>query len=158
MVYQWSYNVSGVDANVAGQIFEEIEKKTGALTKEAVVEEARPESSPLHGCFEWDDNIAAEKYRCEQARLLICNLRVVYEDKTKEEGKLITRAYVSTSEKRSDRAQYMTVEKALSDEKTRLLVLHTAMDELRIFKGKYSTLNELGEVMTAIDHVFENVN
>lgn len=158
MVYQWSYNVSGVDANVAGQIFEEIEKKTGALTKEAVVEEARPESSPIHSCFEWDDNIAAEKYRCEQARLLICNLRVVYEDKPKEDGVLVTRAYVSTSGKRTDRAQYMTVEKALSDEKTRLLVLHTAIDELRIFRTKYNTLNELSEVMKAIDRVLDMAN
>jgi hypothetical protein len=40
-------------------------------TPEGVVEAARAETSPLHGFFEWDDNIAGEKYRLGQARDLI---------------------------------------------------------------------------------------
>jgi len=46
-------------------------KRSGILTPSAVVDEARPEDSPLHAAFEWDDSIAAEKYRLEQARRLL---------------------------------------------------------------------------------------
>ena len=33
------------------------------LTPELVVEDARPEESPLHAHFEWDDQIAGEQFR-----------------------------------------------------------------------------------------------
>lgn len=43
----------------------------GRLTPDAVVEDARSESSPLHGLFEWDDAKAAHKQRIERARTII---------------------------------------------------------------------------------------
>lgn len=52
-----------------------LEGDDGRITPEAVVEDARDPESPLHDEFEWDDSVAAEKYRLEQARRL---LRVRY--------------------------------------------------------------------------------
>jgi len=43
----------------------------GVLTPDDVVKDARRDSSPLHDQFEWDDTVAAGKYRIEQARELI---------------------------------------------------------------------------------------
>lgn len=51
-------------------------KKNGRLTPEAVLKAARNPKSPLHLCFEWDDTIAAEKYRQHQARNLVNHVRV----------------------------------------------------------------------------------
>ena len=45
----------------------ELSKKNN-LTAREIVEEARKKNSPLHDFFEWDDSIAAEKYRLAQAR------------------------------------------------------------------------------------------
>lgn len=50
---------------------ERLEDQAGRLTPGIVIEAARDANSPLHGYFEWDDSIAAENYRTEQARTLI---------------------------------------------------------------------------------------
>lgn len=46
------------------------------LTPETVVEAARNPRSPLHSQFEWDDGVAGEAYRIQQARALIKRVRV----------------------------------------------------------------------------------
>jgi hypothetical protein len=40
----------------------------GEVTPEIVLKEARRKSSPIHDFFEWDNDVAAEKYRLSQAR------------------------------------------------------------------------------------------
>jgi hypothetical protein len=53
----------------------------GKLRPPDVVNAARPEESPLHSHFEWDDSEAAEEYRLYQARYLIRNTpRVTFDD------------------------------------------------------------------------------
>ena len=37
-------------------------------TPAQIVDMARDSSTELHKCFEWNDTVAAEKYRLEQAR------------------------------------------------------------------------------------------
>ena len=37
------------------------------ITPQAVLEKAKDENSELHKCFEWDNDVAAEKYRTIQA-------------------------------------------------------------------------------------------
>ena len=60
----------GLTADQAAHELERIRKKFG-LTPRNVVEQSRPDDSPLHGCFEWDDSAAAERYREGQARTII---------------------------------------------------------------------------------------
>lgn len=43
----------------------------GELTAPMVLDSARPDDAPLHGYFQWDDALAAEEYRLDQARALI---------------------------------------------------------------------------------------
>lgn len=49
----------------------------GVLTPEAVVRAAKKSTSPLHQCFDWNDSEAAEKWRHQQARVLIHNVMVI---------------------------------------------------------------------------------
>jgi hypothetical protein len=63
--------ISGVDAQVVGAELEKVRALHGALVPQSVVDEARPEESPLHPAFEWDDSVAAENHRQWQARNLI---------------------------------------------------------------------------------------
>ena len=69
--YKWRIPVFNADADTVGEIFESIEERDGVLSPSAVVDEARPEVSPIHACFEWDDEKAAEKYRETQASSMI---------------------------------------------------------------------------------------
>ena len=70
-----------MDKNERQLIEAELEKirvrNGGVLTPEAVVRAAKKQSSPLHGCFDWNDTDAAEKWRHQQARVLIHNVQVV---------------------------------------------------------------------------------
>lgn len=51
-----------------------IRSEHGALTPSAVVDAARPADHPLHPRFEWDDTVAGESWRRQQARLLIATV------------------------------------------------------------------------------------
>jgi hypothetical protein len=53
-----------------------IEKTSGLLNAQEVVDSARPASSSLHGFFEWDDEVAANKFRLNQARVLVRNIKL----------------------------------------------------------------------------------
>lgn len=61
------------------------------LDKEHVLDAARDPSSPLHPKFEWDDTVAAEAHRLEQARQLIAHYRQVKIDR--EGGEIQVRRY-----------------------------------------------------------------
>ena len=49
----------------------------GMLTPQRVVKESEDPGSPLHDEFEWDDSIAGERYREQQARIIIQAVEIV---------------------------------------------------------------------------------
>lgn len=67
----------GVPAQVAGEELAKIYDANGVIKPEAVVNAARPNDAPLHPAFEWDDPIAAEKYREWQSRCLIKAVTII---------------------------------------------------------------------------------
>ena len=75
--------VKGVSADVAGNELARIYQQEQQLKPAKVVDESRPEAAPLHPVFEWDDKVAAEKHREDQARHLIRSVRVInpYDEK-----------------------------------------------------------------------------
>lgn len=161
MVYQRKHDYEyrdgwhpSVDANTVGGVMEEIECRNGAVTSESFLEASRPEDSPTHGVFEWDDGIAAERYRLHQASRTICAIRVIVK-KGQEAGQQIRppRAFVNIVDDDSRKARYMNVSDALSNMETRCAVLARAMRELKSFQEKYSALSELADVFAAIDRV-----
>ena len=81
--FQWRHGsrMKG-SAQDAGDTLREIEEKDGILTAENVVADARSrgEVSPLFGYFELNDDVAAGRYRSEQARHIIRSVQVVEAD------------------------------------------------------------------------------
>jgi hypothetical protein len=59
-------------------ILQEIYQERGRLTAHDVLEEARNPGHPLHNRFEWDDSVAAERYRLDQARQLIREVKITF--------------------------------------------------------------------------------
>lgn len=130
------------DAELAAKVCDELEEK-GTFSAETLVDVSRDENAPLHDMFEWNDTIAAEKYRIEQAKKIIRSIVVVYDDKP-----ITHKAYSSTGPK-----AYMSTAKAVKESRTREILLNAAKAELLAFKRKYQTLTELAEVFAAIDKV-----
>ena len=76
--YAWrGRHPSGVTAQDAGETLAAIEARDGHVTTMAVVDEARPKTSPIHPAFEWRDKVAAEEHRKWQARQLIRSVRII---------------------------------------------------------------------------------
>lgn len=147
MVYKWRYYNYPIDANVVGRALEEIEKEHGEITAKLLLEKATPKSSELHSLFTWDNRKAAEKWRLHEARLIITAVAVVYDqDEHPEDHTIRAFANVGTRQQGS----FVTMAKALSDEESRAVVLKHALEELRAFQSKYSALEELSEVFSAI--------
>lgn len=77
--YQWKLKglFKGVDANVAVQELQRIEKENGELTTEVILKSANEEDSPLHPLFLWSNDEAAHKYRLSQAASILNNISVL---------------------------------------------------------------------------------
>lgn len=124
------------------------DENDGVLKPEAVVEAARPEESPLHSRFTWDDGEAANQYRIWQARQLI---RVSVELVEVGNGAPVeVRAFVSlTPDRADDGGGYRRTVDVLSRADTRRQLLKDAVKDLGDFEQKYKTLSELAEVFAA---------
>lgn len=65
----------------AKDVVTELEKiNSDSITPEQIVNVARDENSLLHQFFEWNDSIAAEKYRKIQAQQMLCRITYIVED------------------------------------------------------------------------------
>lgn len=147
MVYEKKYSWragKSVPAQVAGEVMEMIEKRDGVLTKEAFLDESRPENSPTHKLFEWDDTIAAEKFRLEQSRIAIQDIVVTVITKADEPQKV--HAFVNVTKGKANKAEYSNIQVAMSDDAKRSAVLANAFMELEQFENKYGIYSELAGV------------
>lgn len=142
-INQWKINKYPVSADVAKAEFDRIYEKFGELTAKSVVEENRAKTAPLHSCFEWDDAVAAERYREKQAGEMIRCLVTV-----RESGKggepIIVRAIVKTTEK------YEPISVAIRAEAKRVVLLQDALNDARWFMQKHGQLTELCSVVAAM--------
>jgi hypothetical protein len=114
-------------------------KRDGKLHPRTVVDEARDESSPLHKHFEWDDSIAGEKYRLEQARTLICNVRIIPDEGSKKS----VRAFVNLLPERFDGGGYRLASEVIGNAELRQQLIKTAIIELAAWRKRHSDLMDL---------------
>lgn len=145
--YGWKDKRIGGDPTIVARHLHGLERKYGILDAAVVVEDARDAESPLHRYFQWDNNVAAEEYRLEQARRL---LRAVVMDSPARPNETI-RAFLMVE---TDSAGgYVNTVRAMSDVVLREQVLARARTELKAFKTKYAHLRELAAVIAAIEEV-----
>jgi ppGpp synthetase/RelA/SpoT-type nucleotidyltranferase len=153
--YGWKKGYRGAKSNidVVKKELEDIEKKNGTISAQAVVERARPEDSVLHKFFEWDDAVAAEQHRLAQARHLI-NM-VVVEVKNKSDEPLITRAYVEVDNKNG----YRSLSVVVKSPSLRSQLLLQAQKDIEIFAAKYAVLIEVTELLKPLkEKIVELIN
>lgn len=138
----WKLNLYNADP---GKVAYEIMSIGNSVTPEQVVEAARVENSELHKCFDWDDSIAADKWRKQQAGDIIRNLII---ERTEDSGdKAPIRMFYKTSES----SGYVHTALIVKNQSEYEALLQQAYAELRAFKRKYSCLSELDEILALID-------
>lgn len=145
MVYRWKLpGVIPVDAQTAGEELQRIFAERGELEPAHIVAESRDVGAPLHPCFEWNDEVAAEKYRQTQAAKIVRSILTVEETTS---GPQEVRAFVHVQEK------YCPISVVVNNADKMADLLEAALDELKAFRNKYRKLSELSAVMSAIDEV-----
>lgn len=118
----------------------------GMLPAKAVVDFARNPKTALHKRFDWDDGVAAEKWRIQQARVLIATITI------EPQEDVITRAWCSLPLDRvGDTPAYRPTVAVLSESDLREQYLQSVKDELGVLRRKHAALTELASVWAIID-------
>lgn len=142
------------DANTVGQHLEMLrEKFKGELTPKDVVDDAKNHNSPLHSFFEWSDGEAAEQWRLQQARGLIRAVVAVFVDDEQPARRM--QAFVHVPE--SGTPHYRATDIAMSQERTREMILRQAWKDFQAWKKRYQHLEELGDLFKAESRVLKRI-
>lgn len=149
--YRKGFNFK-VPAQVVGETLEEL-AQNGELTSARFLDASRPEDAPTHNLFEWNDSIAAERYRLQQATIAINSVEVQIVNESNA-SVISQAAFVNVVSKAPARSGSFTpIEVALSDENMRSALLLNALNELKAFRRKYSQLSELADVFFEIKKI-----
>lgn len=140
MRYEWARRgLFKLDAQVVGEHIETlVEKYNEHLTADEILADARKRTSPINSAFEWDDTVAAEKYRLRQARALVISLCPVKGGKRQK-----TRAFVFVRHSRYERKVFMPVRSAMGRPDMRDQLIENALRSLNNWMGTYGARPEL---------------
>lgn len=117
------------------------EQQKGRLTPPAVVEAARDARNPLHKHFEWRDDIAAQAYRLDQARMLIRSVALVGDGESEPAP-----AYLSIADKGG--TSYRALADVLDSADLQSAVLAAAERDLAAFEKRYRQLADICEIIS----------
>ncbi|MFD1656939.1 hypothetical protein ACFSL4_01490 [Streptomyces caeni] len=117
-------------------IYDQHKKLTPAL----VVDAARDEQHPLHSRFEWNDAVAGEAWRRQQAHELIRSVRVVYREADEANPEKSVRAFHAV--RKENGHVYEPVDKVAADDFTRRLVLADMEREWKALHRRYQDFEE----------------
>ena len=145
MKYCWKHTGFEADANKVGIELEKIKSKE-KLTREVVLNYAKNKESELHKCFEWDDNVASEKYRLFQASCILSSISIVVKDTKK--NKKTTRMYVSI--KNENEREYKSIVEVLENDEEYKQLISKAEQDFLSYKQKYEELIQLNDLKNII--------
>jgi hypothetical protein len=142
------------DAAIAANI----EQRHGELTPAIVVEEARDVSHPWHTEFEWNDGVAGERYRLNQARRLIAQVRITVIQGRSQVAQV---AYVHDPGLKHQQGYIPLAIARASDDKARTIVvaeLHRVQWALRrclSIAGALGLAPQVEKILTEVDQLLD---
>lgn len=142
----WKPGFEGLHEADAQLVAEEIASIGESATPAQIVDMARDNGTELHKCFEWDDAIAAEKHRLDQARQVVRHL-VIRE--TVKENKPPIRFFFRPE----GGAGYQPTQVIVRNQDSYQALLKSAMRDLDALRIKYHSLTELEQVFDAIEEL-----
>ena len=142
-----------------GTRIQEIRDEKGFVVADHIVADAKGKESPLHDFFEWDDTIAATKYRHRQAGDMLRWIHVVVKkvrpdgsDRIEEET---SRAYVNVQVVREEKPKkvFMDLKTVLDSKDLREQMVRDAFKELKSWRKIHSRYVEFRRIYEEIDRV-----
>lgn len=154
LMFSWRHKFlsHGIDVAKAQKEFERIKRLYGKLTAKNVLEASRPKKSLLHNCFEWNDGIAAEKYRLQQARVLINNVQVSI---VSSGGDTLDIPFYEVVKDKKGKRNYVDVSSIVNNTSYSDQIRSKAKSELHYWKNKYEIFTELRKAIVKVDAALE---
>lgn len=118
----------------------------GKLTPQLVLDEARAKSHPLHNKFEWDNRVAGEKYRLQQAHELIRSVKIKYARGDDTTGVVRKFHAVRSSE---GGYEYRSAEDVVLDDVSRVTLLRDMQRDFQQLRARYAHFSEWAEMLLA---------
>ena len=152
-VVSWTPGMETLYHADAGKVANEIASIGDVAEPEQIVDKARDEQTELHKCFEWDDSIAAEKYRVEQAKDVVRHIYLVRKepDEDAEQAEPTKTFKVRAFSHTPGISGYSQTIEIVKQEDRYQILLQQAYDDLRAFKRKYECPTELKPIFDLID-------
>lgn len=119
---------------------------TGAIAPEAVIGFAKPETSPIHRFFEWDNDTAAHNYRMDQARKLVKSITIEIEGHD-------VPAYHHVKLLETNEPTYLDTMHCMESEDIWEQVLASALKEATAWMNRYKIYKEMAPIVDAIEQV-----
>jgi hypothetical protein len=117
-----------------------------------VVAAAKDPNSPLHDKFTWDNGEAAEKWRLQEAQVLIRSFVIV-----PEEVEVTVRAFTSLETDRDNGGGYRWTMDVMKRPDLREQMILTALHQLEQTRERYAHIQELSSVWEAVDKASSSV-
>lgn len=132
----------------ASKVANEIKSIAEQPTPQQIVDYAKDENTELHKCFTWDNDEAADKWRLQEARTVVCCCRIV-EERNGVETPTPIRVFYKTDNDSGYKPTQLIIKNA--DEYGKLL--NRIENELKAIRNKYKNITEFEEVWNSIDEL-----
>lgn len=124
---------------------DEIESIGSDVKPQQIVDYAKNPDTELHKCFTWDNNLAAEKWRLQEARQIVCSLVIVESNSDREND-----TQIRVFHKTDNEDGYKTLQFILQDKDEYKKLLERCEYDLRNLKKKYQSISEYQEIWDLI--------
>lgn len=125
----------------------------GHPTPDSVLADARSVSSPLHDFFDWDDAVAAQRWRHDQAAYLLRNIRIVYETPDGPRG---IRLFLRIEEPETRTATYYFAARVAEDPELSARHREQLVQRLKALRTELDRFDDFIPIAQAIDLVLGN--
>jgi hypothetical protein len=125
-----------------------IYEDNGVLTPDVVLEAAQEPSHPLHSKFDWDDTVAAHRWRLSQASHLIRNVKVNVEMSASQT--VHVRAFIAKKDldmEEESVGEYLPVESVVASDTMRTAWFRQLEKEWRALRRRAGQSKEFAEMV-----------
>ena len=150
-------NTEKFTPEVIGEVLE-VQVKYG-LTADSLLKKASKKSSSLYEFFDWDNSSAGEKWRLQQARCLVNEIKIVVEDK---EMYAFENVNISVKDNNTNNVkskfssrEYKSIVEIMNNEDYRRQIIQRALSEVKFWKERHKELSELTKIFILVDEEYE---
>lgn len=152
-MYKWSGRSYPVEAGTVAETVDRIAREHGRCEPGQLVDVARPETSPLHTLFTWNNQEAADKWRTHEARKIISAITVVniHDEQARETPAFISVGHIESTQDAGE--GYRPIEVIAANEAFTQEAMRDVMMRLRAMRRRYEAIEALAPIWKAMEEL-----